>query len=40
MGQLHNHLQSMQNNTAPLSGLRDVIARTQAALDLLEVAEG
>ncbi|KAJ5113685.1 CENP-A-nucleosome distal centromere subunit CENP-Q [Penicillium angulare] len=34
MKQLHGHLQSMQTNTAPLSGLRDAITRSQAALDL------
>ncbi|KAJ5729436.1 CENP-A-nucleosome distal centromere subunit CENP-Q [Penicillium malachiteum] len=34
MKQLHGHLQSMQTNTAPLSGLRDALVRSQAALDL------
>lgn len=32
--QLHGHLQSMQSNTAPLTGLSDALARSQAALDL------
>ncbi|KAJ6014104.1 CENP-A-nucleosome distal centromere subunit CENP-Q [Penicillium herquei] len=32
--QLHGHLQSMQTNTVPLSGLRDALVRSQAALDL------
>ncbi|KAJ5463937.1 CENP-A-nucleosome distal centromere subunit CENP-Q [Penicillium sp. IBT 31633x] len=34
MKQLHGHLQSMQNNTAPFAGLGDAITRSQAALDL------
>ncbi|KAJ5702999.1 CENP-A-nucleosome distal centromere subunit CENP-Q [Penicillium malachiteum] len=34
MKQLHGHLTSMQTNTAPLSGLRDALVRSQAALDL------
>ncbi|KAJ5780159.1 CENP-A-nucleosome distal centromere subunit CENP-Q [Penicillium paradoxum] len=34
MKQLHGHLQSMQNNTAPFVGLGDAITRSQAALDL------
>ncbi|KAL4918227.1 CENP-Q, a CENPA-CAD centromere complex subunit-domain-containing protein [Aspergillus aurantiobrunneus] len=32
--QLNNHLKSMQNNTAPLAGLKDAITRSQAALSL------
>lgn len=38
--QLHGHLQSMQSNTAPLAGLRDAIARSQAALTLFNMSEG
>lgn len=34
MNQLHGHLESMRTNTAPLSGLRDAIIGSQAALDL------
>ncbi|KAJ5407761.1 CENP-A-nucleosome distal centromere subunit CENP-Q [Penicillium cosmopolitanum] len=34
MKQLHGHLQSMQSNMAPLTGLRDALTRSQAALDL------
>ncbi|KAJ5172840.1 hypothetical protein N7492_005433 [Penicillium capsulatum] len=34
MKQLHGHLQSMQTNVEPLTGLRDAISRSQAALDL------
>lgn len=39
MKQLHGHLQSMQTNTAPLVGLRDAIARSQAALDLYTIPD-
>lgn len=35
--QLNGHLQSMQNNIAPLAGLRDAIILSRAALDLLSV---
>ncbi|KAJ5243363.1 uncharacterized protein N7469_001690 [Penicillium citrinum] len=34
MKQLHGHLQSMQNNITPLTGLREALTRSQAALDL------
>ncbi|BDD60757.1 hypothetical protein MPDQ_004663 [Monascus purpureus] len=37
--QLQDHLQSMQRNAAPLSGLRNAIARSQAALNLFEMSE-
>ncbi|KAL4968531.1 uncharacterized protein BDV14DRAFT_196833 [Aspergillus stella-maris] len=32
--QLNNHLKSMQSNTAPCSGLKDAITRSQVALSL------
>ncbi|CAI7623763.1 unnamed protein product [Penicillium manginii] len=34
MKQLHGHLQSMQSNMAPLTGLKDALTRSQVALDL------
>ncbi|KAE8147139.1 CENP-Q, a CENPA-CAD centromere complex subunit-domain-containing protein [Aspergillus avenaceus] len=37
--QLNGHLRSMQNNTAPLTGLSDAITRSQMALALTSVSE-
>ncbi|RAL17743.1 uncharacterized protein BO97DRAFT_402250 [Aspergillus homomorphus CBS 101889] len=37
--QLNGHLKSMQNNTAPVTGLRDAVARSQAALSLTFMPE-
>ncbi|PYH44224.1 uncharacterized protein BP01DRAFT_85207 [Aspergillus saccharolyticus JOP 1030-1] len=37
--QLNDHLKSMQNNTTPLTGLRDAVARSQAALSLTFVPD-
>ncbi|PYH78014.1 hypothetical protein BO82DRAFT_169521 [Aspergillus uvarum CBS 121591] len=37
--QLHDHLKSMQNNTTPLTGLRDAVAKSQAALSLTFLPE-
>ncbi|KAI9934924.1 hypothetical protein ASPWEDRAFT_117092 [Aspergillus wentii DTO 134E9] len=37
--QLNSHLQSIQNNTAPLAGLRDAITRSQAALSFVPLPE-
>ncbi|ODM16106.1 hypothetical protein SI65_08540 [Aspergillus cristatus] len=37
--QLTGHLQSMQTNTAPLTGLKDAVKRSQTALSLLPVPE-
>ncbi|OQE31452.1 hypothetical protein PENSTE_c001G00047 [Penicillium steckii] len=34
MKQLHGHLQSMESNITPLTGLREALTRSQAALDL------
>ncbi|EAW14084.1 uncharacterized protein ACLA_071170 [Aspergillus clavatus NRRL 1] len=39
LGQLNDHLRSMQNNTAPLAGLKDAIIRSEAALDLFSPSE-
>lgn len=38
MKQLHDHLQSMQTNTAPFAGLKDAIIRSQAALDFYSMS--
>ncbi|OJJ80520.1 uncharacterized protein ASPGLDRAFT_134461 [Aspergillus glaucus CBS 516.65] len=37
--QLTGHLQSMQTNTAPLTGLKDAVKRSQTALTLLPMPE-
>ena len=37
--QLNGHLQSMQNNTAPLAGLQDAIVLAQNALSLFRMEE-
>ncbi|GES57079.1 kinetochore protein fta7 [Aspergillus terreus] len=36
--QLNGHLRSMQNNTAPLTGLKDAITRSDAALSLTSLS--
>ncbi|KAL2872742.1 uncharacterized protein BJX67DRAFT_340252 [Aspergillus lucknowensis] len=37
--QLNGHLESMRSNTAPLSGLKDAISRSQAALSLVPIPD-